>query len=948
MKFGVLGPLHARVDAQPLRLNGPRQAKMLAALLLDANQVVPLPRLVEVMWDDEGPATAVRQVQDAISGLRRNLTALGAPADLIGTERGGYRIRVATHQLDLLAFAQERRAAADCPDGAAEVAALRRALGHWRGAALADLPGRVLAGEANRLETARLAVHRRCLDLELALGRHREVADELAALLDRHPHDEQLAEQAIRALCRDGRRREALEVYERTRRALAEELGIDPAPALRELQQRVLNADPALGGSPSPAAPAALAAPAPPAPAAPSPAPEEPAPAAPAGAVVPRQLSADLADFTGREPLVARLRDLLTGSGAPGAPVVVSALDGTGGIGKTSLAVHVAHQVLDRFPDGQLQADLHGAGGSPADPGELLARFLRGLGLAAEEIPADPEERQALYRSTLAGRRVLLLLDNVRDTAQVRPLLPGSGSCAVLITSRSVLPGLDGAHRLNVETLTDAEALELFTRIVGPERVAGDPVAVTEVLAACAGLPLAIRLAASRLVARPGWTVTDLAGRLADERDRLGELAVEDRAVRASFAVSYRNLPTDQARTFRRLGLWAGPSISLPAAAALLAEPTAEVEDVLDALADVHLLQSPRAGRYLLHDLLRVYAGECALAQEPAAERRAATHRMLTWYLHTSAAASRAINPTRRHVPLDQGPPAARPLDFAAPERALAWFESEQGNLLAAVAEAACTGCHEIAWKLPITMWDLFRQRTEHHGWIDCTETALASARSLGDQEATGWVLNNLAIAYQAAGRLPEALDCLAEALDIRAGLGDVRGEASCLINLGYIQVESGRAASAVGILERAVRIFDEIGLPIGAAAAHTNLGEAHKQLGRPELALTHFHAALAVHRVEGDGFSIGRGLSNVAETLCLLGRTAEAAEQAAQGLVVCRETGNRVDEAVALDVLGRVHAATGEPAAAAEHWRAAHAIFAELGEPRAAQVAARLAGGAG
>ncbi|MEV4560223.1 tetratricopeptide repeat protein [Kitasatospora sp. NPDC049285] len=672
--------------------------------------------------------------------------------------------------------------------------------------------------------------------------------------------------------------------------------------------------------------------------------PERTAGPGPAGRLTPAELHADLHDFTGRAAAVERLVSLLSGApGGPAAPVLLSAVSGTGGVGKTTLAVHVAHLVLRHFPDGQLQVDLHGADPRPADPHDLLGRFLRSLGVPPEHLPADPEERAGRWRSLLAERRMLILLDNARDAAQLRPLLPGTGASRVLVTSRSTLPGLDGAARVTLGMLDADEASTLLRRIVGAERLAAEPDAAQAVLTACAGLPLAIRLAGSRLLAHPDWSVRHLAELLRDEAGRLSVLSVEDRAVRASFAVSHRNLPPDQARAFRLLGLGPGPTISVGAAAALFGAPEAEAAALLDALVAVHLVEPAGPGRHRLHDLIRVYAAECA-AERPPAEREAAVERLLRWFLHSNASASRRLRPERRHLDLAPPAPPLRPLEFTEFDAALAWSEQEGDCLVAAVAAAAESGRDELGWQLAHTMWDLFDLRAAQPGRIGTYRHALAGARRLADPKAEAWALNALAVAYQAARRLAEAEECLLDALAIRRRLGDLHGEASVLGNLGYVRIDRGRPAEAVALLERTTDIFRGLGQLRAEAASLENLGEAYKLMGRFEAALDHYQQALVLFEKSGaERFRLGRSLSNVAETLHLLGRHEEAVVPATEAYAANREAGNRIDEAIALEVLGHSHAVRGDREAAREVWERALLILLDLGHPRAADVQALL-----
>ena len=468
-----------------------------------------------------------------------------------------------------------------------------------------------------------------------------------------------------------------------------------------------------------------------------------------------------------------RLSDLLSGTGASGDPgaVRIAVVAGAGGLGKTSLAVHAAHRVRRRFPDGQLYVDLLGATAAPLLPADVLARFLRDLGVDGRDIPVDEDERAARYRTTLARRRMLVVLDNARDAAQVRPLLPGSASSAVLVTTRSRMPDLASTKLVDLHVLDDDEALQLFVKVVGEERAAAEPEATAELLDACAGLPLAIRICAARLVTRSGWTIRAMADRLHDEHRRLDEMRAGDLAVRASFEVSFASLPPstdkqgiDPARAFCLLGLWQGPSISSAAAAALFGVPEYSAQDALEVLVDTHLLESVATDRYRFHDLLRVYAAERAADDLLAAERDAAVTRLLTWYMRTADAAATAVSPHRYNIPLDARPtPTPPPLGFATSEEALAWYDDERANLVAATRQAAASGLHEIAWRLPAPLFHIFNSRGN---WADCIAThriALESARRAGNRQGEAWILNNLGDALGITGdqqrhRLPRAV----------------------------------------------------------------------------------------------------------------------------------------------------------------------------------------------
>ena len=467
----------------------------------------------------------------------------------------------------------------------------------------------------------------------------------------------------------------------------------------------------------------------------------------------------------------------------------IAVVNGAGGLGKTTLAVHAAHQVRAQFPDGQLYVDLLGASGQPADPGEVLARFLRDLGVEGDKVPARDDERGALYRTRLTGRRVLILLDNAKDAAQVRPLLPGSSSCTVLVTTRNRTPDLVSTRFVDLNVLEDTEALALFSRIVGEERSAAEPDATAEVLVACAGLPLAIRICAARLAARRQWRIATLAGRLRNEHRRLDELSIGDLAVRASFQVSYDSLRSpargvDPARVFRLLGLWQGAWISLAAAAALVGAPEDDAEDALETLVDANLLESPTPGWYRFHDLLRVYATERAEAEESETVRGEAVGRLLRWYLDTAEAAADTVSPFRYQVAREPVTADFPPLEFGSVDEAFAWCDDERANLGAATRQAAATGLLDIAWRLPPTLSPLFTRRSN---WADCVtlnRVAVDGARKAGDRLGEAWALNQLGFAL-ARLRDPEAFDRLEQALAIRQEFGDTQGEAQTAIALG-------------------------------------------------------------------------------------------------------------------------------------------------------------------
>jgi len=659
----------------------------------------------------------------------------------------------------------------------------------------------------------------------------------------------------------------------------------------------------------------------------------------------PAQLPADIGDFTGRETPVAQLCELLVGSGPasnPGA-VRIAVVNGAAGLGKTTLAVHAAHQVRAAFPDGQLYVDLNGASAQPAEPGEVLARFLRELGVEGGKVPVRVDERAALYRTRLTGRRVLILLDNAQDAAQVRPLLPGSSSCAVLVTTRNRTPDLVSTRFVDLNVLDDAEALALFTRVVGDDRAAAEPDATAEVLVACAGLPLAVRICAARLAARRQWRVSTLAGRLRNVQRRLDELSIGDLAVRSSFQVSYDSLRSpargvDPARVFRLLGLWQGASLSLAAASPLVGESVDDTADALEALVDANLLESPAPDRYRLHDLLRVYATERAEAEEPESARGEAAARLLRWYLDTAEAAADTVSPTAYRVPREPAPADYPALTFDTLEDALAWYDDERLNLVTATRQAAASGLHDVAWRLPPTLFPVLNRWSN---WADCVTThriAADSARKSEDRLGEAWVLDRLGFAL-AKLREAEAFGHLEQALAIRREFGDTLGEARTALALGEAHLNlHGPGEDALTNMRRGVDLLRPLGPSSLLAVALNNLGDVHYGLGQLDSAAEYF----AQSRDMG-GQAEGYALDNLGRVYRDQGRLADAIASFAESARKHRAFGQLVGEAKALRRLGEAQAEAGHAAEARTALAAALRIFEQVTDQAAANETAAL-----
>jgi tetratricopeptide (TPR) repeat protein len=648
-----------------------------------------------------------------------------------------------------------------------------------------------------------------------------------------------------------------------------------------------------------------------------------------------------VADFTGRDEHSKQLGRLLTearGAGNPAA-VPVAVVAGAGGLGKTALAVHAAHELRACFPDGQLYVSLLGASQQPLPPDQVLARLLRDLGVPGGRIPVYQEERAALFRTRMAGRQILIVLDDAKDAAQVRPLLPGTASSAVIVTSRHRLADLAGSRLIDLDVLDDTEARLLFTRIIGADRASAEPPAVREVLEACAGLPLAIRIAGARLTARRGWSVGTLARRLADERRRLDEFTAGDLAVRACFQVSFDALPgpersggIDPAHVFRLLGLWQGPSIGLATVAALLGQPEAAVDDALEVLIDASLLESPAPDRYQFHDLLRAYAAQRARADEPATAIAGAVHRVLSWYLQTADAVASVLSPSRNPIPLGPPDPGTDPPSFATADEALNWSELERANLVAATRQAAGQGLHDIAWKLPVAAmiaFDLGGYRAE---WITTHRIALASAREIGDRLGEARVLNNMGMVL-GEQRAASAIEYFEQALAIFGEIGDRRGQAQAANNLAFSYRYLGRHEDAVPALLDALDLQREVGARRGEAIALCNLGESYLHLGQYEEAITRSEQALAVAREIAAGRLEGYVQYNLGRANLELGSTTAAIGLLEQALVIHRSAGDKYGEAQDLQQIGIAHARDGAAGQAREAWARARAIFDSLGD---------------
>jgi len=944
--FGLLGTLVVRDGARDVSVSAPRQRVLLAALLLGGGRVVSLDDLAEVLWEGEPPAGARGALHSAVQRLRSTLGPSGA--DLIETRPPGYLIRVGDGAFDVREFsalAARGHAAAAAGTWAQAASLLREALGLWRGEPLADVPSQLLRGrEAPAIKDQRLQALVTRIDADLHLGRQGEILAELRQLVTAHPLQEQLHALLMLSLYRSGRQADALAAYQDVRGVLASELGIDPGPELRLLHQRILAADSELllAASTEPSEPSGTSG-------------TEPAgaasvPLSPPAPVVPRQLPTATRHFTGRAAALEALTALAAEAAEARYGTVISVIDGTAGIGKTTLALHFAHKVAKQFPDGQLYVNLRGF--DPAGPQmtsvEAIRLFLDALAVPAARIPAGLDAQAGLYRSLLVGKRMLVLLDNARDVDQVRPLLPASPGCLVIVTSRSQLTSLvatEGASPLTLDVLTDAEAQELLSRALGPERVADDLGSASALIQLCARLPLALSIAAARTSSQPWLSLAALTAELRDARGRLDALDAGHATanVRAVLSWSYRQLDPAAARLFRLLGLHAGPDISAPAAASMAGLPLDEGRRRLGELTRAHLLAEHVPGRFSCHDLLRAYAAELTQSDDSEAERHAATGRMLDHYLHTAHSAAlqaRSINSPLMLAALAPGAEAERISDA---EQAMAWFETEHGVLMAATGRALEAGFYTHAWQLVWTLSDFLDMRGRWHDWAVAEQIALAATQRLGDRGAQAsvhqrfgyasgrigryedahahlglalsihhergdhagqaYVHNSLAITLSYQGRHDEALGHARQSLESYTAAGDRPGQAQALNSVGWLSAVVGDHQQAVSYCQQSLDLFRDLGSTEGEAAALDSLGYAHQQAGQHAEATACYLQAVELHRAAGSRWGAGDSLGHLGDTC---------------------------------------HAA-GQPEEARAFWEEALAILADLNAPEADQIRAKL-----
>ena len=943
MEFRILGPVEIAAGSERLELGGSRQQIVAAVLLLSANRVVTVDRLLEAIYGEDLPPTSRSQAQISISYLRR-MFAAHSSSPVISTHPHGYIINVGPGELDLQRFEElvaAGRAARDARSLKTAVASYRDALRLWRGAALDGIESDLIRAAASRLDEQRITINEDRIQLELELGRHRELVGELGELIHEYPLRERLRGQLMLALYRCDRMAEALQVYRQARQIMIDELGLEPGERLQQLERAILNGDPTLT------------------------APPEAITIQPARARAPSLLPIDIADFTGRSEQVAQIdRHLVLPAGEDSArqavPVVV--IVGKGGVGKTSIAVHAAHGMASNFTDGQLFADLHGWSAHPVGPMQVLERFLRVLGVSSAQIPEGLDERAEVYRSLLSDRKILVVLDDAASESSVRPLLPGSGGAGVLITSRRRLPGIPGAIHVELDVFDAEKSLDLLASIIGSERIESQRDMAEAVAERCGFLPLALRIAGARLHARPHWSIQQLADRLADDTHRLDELKHGDMGVRPSISLTYDSTAEEARRLFRRLAILDMPIFPVWMSAALLDQPLADAEELLDDLVSSRLVEAAGHGtginsHYRIHDLIRVFARERLIAEESVADRKAALERALGTLLSLTESAY------QRHY--GGGAYLGLPSDavrWPLPEKVtdqlvgdpLAWYDRERIVILSAVRQAGQTGLVDMSWSLAFWAVPLYESRAYLDDWQETHAIALAAARKAqhigaqaamlysmgelhmdqlkfdqaaqefaeaarlfketGNEKGLGLVIRFLAYIDRVSGQFDDATRRWHQALDIFRRTGDILAAAHTLHGLAHLKLDLGEIDSARELLSEALELTRTAKCVRVEAQVLHRIGEADLQAGELTAAVGRFEEALEKVRQLADLMGESRVLQSLGLAKIKLGEFEAAREALQLALDRAVTAADQIAEGRALLGLGELALATEEP----------------------------------
>lgn len=924
LSFGLLGPLAVVRDGQRVAVNTGKLRVVLAALLVRANQTVSTEELVERLWGEEAPSTARKTVQVYLMRLRRTLGDDTQEQPLVQTRPNGYLIELEPHQLDLAQFYRlrdESTVAARAGDLGTESARLSEGLGLWRGRALEDVPSESLQREVvPQLEEMRLAVTERRVQLDLELGRHREAISELVQLTKDHPWHEQFWIQLILALYRSDRLADALDTCRTMQQLYRTELGIDPGEQFQQLHRMLL------AGSLTASSVATVAA-------------EEPELAPFAAAI--SQLPPPVRRFVGRTDLVEQLSGLLI-AGADTDAVPIVNVSGPPGMGKTALALHVAHRLRGHFADGQLYVNLRGyTADPPLRPTTALTRFLRALGVPLGHIPGDPEGQAALYRSMLAGRRVLVLLDDAANPDQVRALLPGQPGCVVLVTSRNDLRGLaatQGVDHLPLPALSAEDSAEVLADLIGAKRASAEPDAVAALARTCAYLPLALRIAGANLAADPHASIAEYVRDLA-ESGALTRLAVagDERAgVRAAIDLSYDRLSPADRRLFRQLSLAFGADVTAPAAAALGELTLADATSALDQLTAVNLLHRHAPGRFQFHDLIREYATDRARVEDTHDDFASALDRLMGFYLHIADQATRRLYPGVPRLPLPMPPEPNPTIVLDTDSAALRWLDAERFNLFAAVTRAAnCPEHAHNSWQLIDVLRGYVQSRGHAVEALAACEAALQAAERAGDHRAQASVLDIVGLISYNMSDYERAIDNHTRALEQARLAGDLDAECHSLHNLGRAHTQLGQPKLAGRCHTKVLAISRKTGNREVEALALHYIGVAHLSFGQPRSAIEWHRQALAVSGEIGNRQSGYRALNGIGIASWALGLLDDATKYHEEVLGYCQELGLGLGEAISLVCLAETNCDAGRFELAAEQAREAINRSLEIGERR-------------
>lgn len=939
LSFQLLGPLQVRRGDAVVPLGRLQQRVVLAALLLHAGRPFSRDRLIEAVWGDSAPAYAVNLLQKHISLLRHVLEPDPAPVGhrVLDWTGAGYVLRVPAENVDLQRFereVQQGRRARKAGDLERASSLLSGALAMWRGPLCDGLRSPLLDAERDRLDELHVGVVEDRVEVDAMLGRDEDSIAELRHLVCEYPLRERLRAALITALYRAGRTGEALAAYRDARQYVRAELGIDPSPQLQRLHARMLAGDPDLLTAVRSDRPRPMAAPA----------------SSTRPPDVPAQLPHRVADFTGRATYLERLDAALAATSALSGDTLIAAIAGSAGVGKTTLAIAWAHRIKDRFPDGQLYVNLRGfdPAAAPMEPGEAVRGFLDALEVPSQRVPVTVEAQCALYRSLLSKRRMLVLLDNARASGQVRPLLPGSSSCVVIVTSRHDLTGLvatDGAVPTSLDLLTETEAADYLCRRLGPNRVAREPDAVAELVSLCARLPLALAMVAARAATHPDFSLQALVAELRESGGGLDAFAggEDGTDIRRVFSWSQTGLSFPAAYAFRLLGLHPGPQISVGAASALVEQSCARTRKVLAELARAHLVEEVAPSRFALHDLLRSYACELLEEAEGQAEQDAARGRLIDFYRQSAQRADHLLKPKRcpqLWFSTDAVVPAM-PIDNAT--EALDWFHTERPSLLAITEQAAAAQLDVTTYQL---CWALATYLDRQYFWQDLQRIeriALDAARRLGDRRAEAYAERELARAYTWQHRFPEADTHYHRALELFGSIGDLIGTAQTHYSLGWIRGLQDQFDTALSHAETALNILGDDGPPEARAETLNEVGWFYAQVGNANAAFRHCREALALHQRIGHREGEAQTLDSLGFIHHALGRSNEAIRCYREAVARWSELSDRYYEAAALEGLGEVCRSVGRIAEAREAWERSRSLYTEMADPAASQVQVRL-----